>query len=228
MTAFLLIVYLWEADVPMRCYSCTSTETASQCETNPSTLPHSILDVCPREACTIVRVEEWPSRRVKSVIDVISTIISLSLTVLSFCRSFYRGCDGRTRVFERNNCQIEKDERTCFTACVGDLCNLGDGLVVDDIVNSASTGYEAVNRMTMIGTVLVTFFLGRGAWDGPRVIPRKSIDPFPPTRYHIYPIESLCGEIGDGIAFLGPNPRWNKSFVISTTLRAAAAATKIK
>ncbi|XP_057372095.1 uncharacterized protein LOC130693004 [Daphnia carinata] len=105
------------ADGPMRCYACTSTSESSPCETDPATLPHGILDTCARDACTIVRVEEWPSQRVKS---------------------FYRGCDGRTKVFERNNCQIEKDERTCFTACVGDLCNLGDGLVADNIVHSAS------------------------------------------------------------------------------------------
>lgn len=104
------------ADGLMRCYSCTSTSESSPCETDPSTLPHGILDVCSRDACTIVRVEEWPSQRVKS---------------------FYRGCDGRTKVFERNHCQIEKDERTCFTACVGDLCNLGNGLV-DYIVPSGS------------------------------------------------------------------------------------------
>nr|CAH0099720.1 unnamed protein product [Daphnia galeata] len=120
-------------DGAMRCYTCTSTEKGSQCETNPSTLPHGILDSCPREACTIVRVEEWPSQRVKS---------------------FYRGCDGRTKVFERNNCQIEKDERTCFTACVGDLCNRGNGLV-DHIVHSGSTGSDGGSMVTT--AVLLVF-----------------------------------------------------------------------
>jgi hypothetical protein len=68
---FLLLFYfshqLLSTDGAMRCYTCTSTEKGSQCETNPSTLPHGILDSCPREACTIVRVEEWPSQRVKYV-----------------------------------------------------------------------------------------------------------------------------------------------------------------
>lgn len=160
-----LIVYLSYADVPMRCYTCTSTEAGSQCETNPSLLAYSILDACSRDACTIVRVEEWPSRRVKSVIDIFYIrIISLFPfnPITTKNRSFYRGCDGRTKVFERNNCQIEKDERTCFTACVGDLCNLGDGLVADNIVHSASIspGYGAGNRVFMtIAPVLVTFSL---------------------------------------------------------------------
>lgn len=55
-------------------------------------------------------------------------------TMPTTTRSFYRGCDGRTKIFERNHCQIEKDERTCFTACEGDLCNRGNGgyIVIQD------------------------------------------------------------------------------------------------
>ncbi|XP_046446819.1 uncharacterized protein LOC124196069 isoform X1 [Daphnia pulex] len=125
-------------DGAMRCYSCTSTEEGSQCQTNPSTLPHGILDGCTREACTIVRVEQWPSQRVKS---------------------FYRGCDGRTKVFEQNKCQIEKDERTCFTACVGDLCNHGNGLV-DHIVHSGSilTGSKADGWVLTVTTAVLLVF----------------------------------------------------------------------
>lgn len=67
----IFIFHLLFADGLMRCYSCTSTSESSPCETDPSTLPHGILDVCSRDACTIVRVEEWPSQRVKYVIDII-------------------------------------------------------------------------------------------------------------------------------------------------------------
>ncbi len=74
-------------------------------------------------------------------------------------RSFYRGCDGRTKVFERNNCQIEKDERTCFTACVGDLCNHGNGLV-DHIVHSGSilTGSKADGWVFTVTTAVLLVF----------------------------------------------------------------------
>lgn len=58
----------WYSDVQMGCYTCTSTEELENtCETDPSSLPHSVLKSCPREVCTIVRVEEWPSGRVKLV-----------------------------------------------------------------------------------------------------------------------------------------------------------------
>lgn len=145
----------------MACYTCTSTEESSQCQTNPATLPHAVLQSCPRDVCTIVRVEEWPSLRVK-LVQLNNKVISIKLIcqfLLGNYRSFYRGCDGRTKVFERNNCQIEKDERTCFTSCVGDLCNLGDGLVDDnDKSGSISMAVEFYRVLKTIGAVLVTFY----------------------------------------------------------------------
>ena len=131
------------------CYSCTATEAGSNCERNPISVDNGVLS-CNREArtCTIVRVEEWPSRRVKS---------------------FYRGCDGRTRVFERNHCIVEKDERTCFTACDGDLCNASDGLdadreflrydsVVPPVSSAAGSSSIGCKRVfNTVNAVLMTF-----------------------------------------------------------------------
>ena len=54
----------------MQCYSCTWNKESDDdgnhyCEKDPASVAHGILAGCRREVCTIVRVEEWPLRRVK-------------------------------------------------------------------------------------------------------------------------------------------------------------------
>lgn len=59
-------------------------------------------------------------------------------------RSFYRGCDARIKVFEQSHhCQIEKNERTCFSACSSNLCNYGDGLSA----SSGATSLICIDRI---------------------------------------------------------------------------------
>lgn len=125
------------------CYSCTANEASSQCESDPSLVENGVLS-CRRDLCTTVRVEEWPSRQVKS---------------------FYRGCDGRTQVFDRNHCIIGNDERTCFSSCQGILCNDGNGLDADreflryDNVNlvSTTTSSSCKNVVHTVSAALITF-----------------------------------------------------------------------
>jgi len=53
----------------LQCYACTSdNEVSSLCVTDPAGVTHGVLRSCQRELCTIVRVEDWPSGRVKSLI----------------------------------------------------------------------------------------------------------------------------------------------------------------
>lgn len=80
---------------------------------------------------------------------------------LIFYRSFYRGCDARTKMFEQNQCVIEGKERTCFTACVGgDLCNAGDGLISNDIHPSSTSGsvggcWSSIILVSFISVVVI-------------------------------------------------------------------------
>lgn len=87
--SLLLAIYLTAAAAAkeMACYTCTSTEESSLCEKNPATLIHSVLQSCPRDVCTIVRVEDWPSQKVK-LVNIIIIIINLEPTYSSYFANY--------------------------------------------------------------------------------------------------------------------------------------------
>jgi len=115
------------------CFSCTSTEGGSDCEVDPRKVAHGMVQ-CSRDVCTIVRVEELDSGKVKS---------------------FYRGCDGRISVFRRNHCTTHHNERTCFSGCTGDLCNASDGLNADDgHLHGSDHGVDAATRSSTSSNVV--------------------------------------------------------------------------